>query len=131
GRADQTSCRLLREAARRKHGMMHSISDNACSFCRKKRRDAGPLVEGQGPSGLGGVLICRQCALLCLDILDQEERRRAGETWSGLTESHSRANTVAGLIRELRAFDDQTLEVRICFDLREPSHAIAHVALID
>ena len=48
-----------------------------CSFCRKGRRESGPLVEGPGPTGTGGVFICGDCAKLALSIIEQEQQRFA------------------------------------------------------
>src|SRR3954464_8095038 len=44
-----------------------------CSFCRKRRRDVGPLVEGPGD-----VYICGECIDLCQSIIEQERKRRGG-----------------------------------------------------
>ena len=46
-----------------------------CSFCHKSYRDVGPLVEGPGD-----VYICGECIDLCQHILDQERRRRNGNS---------------------------------------------------
>lgn len=51
-----------------------------CSFCRKGRRESGPLVEGPGPTGTGGVFICGDCAKLALSIIEQEQQRLADRT---------------------------------------------------
>jgi len=75
--------------------LMHSTSENLCSFCRRNRGDAGPLVEGPGSSGLGGAAICRHCALLCLAVFDQEQRRRAGKEAAADCESATSALTAA------------------------------------
>lgn len=45
-----------------------------CSFCRKTYREAGPLVEGPGE-----IFICRSCAELCVNIIDEEHQRRKGQ----------------------------------------------------
>jgi hypothetical protein len=50
-------------------------SGAVCSFCRKSRSEVGPLVEGAGPEGTGGVFICRTCTDLSLAIFEQEDRR--------------------------------------------------------
>ena len=106
-------------------------ADNQCSFCRKGRREAGLLVEGAGLGGSGGVFICRHCAVLCLEILEAEQQRRADEGARGqLDEGRSRGRTIAGLVRELRRFEDQTLEVRLSFDLGETSHPISLVGIM-
>jgi hypothetical protein len=49
-----------------------------CSFCRKPPGEVGPLVEGPD-TGSGSVFICRACAALTIDIIDDEGRRRRGE----------------------------------------------------
>lgn len=43
-----------------------------CSFCRKRYRDVGPLVEGPGD-----VFICYACIKLCESIIEQERHRRS------------------------------------------------------
>ncbi len=60
--------------------------DEACSFCRKPPSETGPIVEGAG-TGSGRAFICRPCAELAIEILDQELRRRGGKpaTMSRLT----------------------------------------------
>lgn len=50
--------------------------DARCSFCRESSGKVGPLVEGKGPDGTGGVFICEQCAELVLTITAEEKRRR-------------------------------------------------------
>ncbi len=45
---------------------------NACSFCGKSQRDAGPMVEGPKD-----VYICASCVELCHNII-QQERRKSG-----------------------------------------------------
>jgi hypothetical protein len=45
-----------------------------CSFCHKKHPETGPLVEGAGLQGTGGIFICRTCTELCLDIFEQERQ---------------------------------------------------------
>jgi superfamily II helicase len=52
--------------------------DEACSFCQKPPNEVGPIVEGPG-TGNGSVFICRDCAELAIEILDQELRRRGGK----------------------------------------------------
>jgi ClpX C4-type zinc finger len=52
--------------------------EEACSFCRKPLSETGPIVEGAG-TGSGRVFICRPCAELAIEILDQELRRRGGK----------------------------------------------------
>jgi hypothetical protein len=105
-------------------------ADSRCSFCRKGRREAGLLVEGPGPGGSGGVFICRHCAVLCLEVLEAEQQRREDEGGRGqLDEGRPRGRTIAGLIRELRRFEDQTLEVRLSFGLGETSHPISLVGI--
>ena len=42
-----------------------------CSFCNKKSRDTGPLVEGAGD-----VFICGECVELCQQILVRDRRTR-------------------------------------------------------
>jgi hypothetical protein len=49
--------------------------DEACSFCRKPASEIGPIVEGAG-TGSERVFICRSCAELAIEILDQELSRR-------------------------------------------------------
>ena len=49
-----------------------------CSLCLESFRDVGPLVEGPDTGG-GSVYICRACAELAIDILEDETRVRAGE----------------------------------------------------
>src|SRR5262245_21606806 len=46
-----------------------------CSFCRKSYRDCGPLVEGPDD-----VYICGECIELCQSIIDEEKRRRSGDS---------------------------------------------------
>jgi putative transcriptional regulator len=48
------------------------------SFCLESLRDAGPLVEGPD-TGSGSVFICRACAELAIDILEDATRVRAGQ----------------------------------------------------
>jgi hypothetical protein len=43
-----------------------------CSFCRRRRREAGPLVEAPNR-----VFICEQCIELCRSIMEQEKARIA------------------------------------------------------
>jgi ClpX C4-type zinc finger len=50
-----------------------------CSFCRKHLQKTGPLVEGKGPSGTGGVFICRECAAMALSIIGIEDHRLEGQ----------------------------------------------------
>src|SRR5262245_10816337 len=88
-------------------------ADSQCSFCRKGRREAGVLVEGRGLGGCGGVFICRHCAVLCLEILEAEQQRRDEGTSGPPDEGRPRGRTIAGLVRELRRLQDQTLEVRL------------------
>jgi hypothetical protein len=88
-------------------------------------------VEGPGLSGTGGVFICRLCAVLCQEIVE-EEQRRAGEGTRDRPEGEQpRGKTIAGLIRELRRFEDQTLEVRLSLDLGETTHTISLVGLMN
>jgi hypothetical protein len=54
-------------------------TDARCSFCRENPRKVGPLVEGEGPSGTGGVYICENCAELVLTIVAEEKRWRGRE----------------------------------------------------
>jgi len=42
-----------------------------CSFCRKNFQEVGPLAEGPNQ-----VFICGDCAQLCIDIIEQERKRR-------------------------------------------------------
>ncbi|HET6879633.1 MAG TPA: ClpX C4-type zinc finger protein [Pirellulales bacterium] len=49
-----------------------TITDACCSFCDKSYLDVGPLVEGPK----GGAFICRDCAALCLEIIERERNRR-------------------------------------------------------
>jgi hypothetical protein len=58
------------------NGFASRPDDMRCSFCCRRRTDVGPLVEGCGPKGKGGVFICRECVELFLSIFDQEEARR-------------------------------------------------------
>ena len=60
-------------------------ADARCSFCREHPRKVGPLVEGEGPDGAGGVYICEDCAELVLTIV-AEEKRRSGR---GTSEDHA------------------------------------------
>ncbi len=55
-------------------------TDPSCSFCGKGRRETGPLVEGPGPEGNGGVYICRECVRLALAIFDQTQQPSPGDT---------------------------------------------------
>ncbi len=54
--------------------------DARCSFCRQHARKVGPLVEGEGPDGTGGVFLCEGCAELVLAIAAEEKRRRGKGT---------------------------------------------------
>jgi hypothetical protein len=56
-------------------------TDAQCSFCRENPRKVGPLVEGEGPDGTGGVYICENCAELVLTIVAEEKRRRGRENY--------------------------------------------------
>ncbi|MGE0481653.1 MAG: ATP-dependent Clp protease ATP-binding subunit ClpX [Phycisphaerae bacterium] len=49
---------------------------NACSFCGKSHRDAGPMVEGPDD-----VYICSSCIEMCHNLM-RDERKRAGRTRS-------------------------------------------------
>jgi hypothetical protein len=51
-----------------------------CSFCGRGQFEAGPLVEGQGAQGAGGVFICAQCVELARKIFEQVQQRPPGET---------------------------------------------------
>lgn len=51
-------------------------ADARCSFCREHPGKVGPLVEGEGLDGTGGVFICEDCAELVLRIVAAEKRRR-------------------------------------------------------
>jgi hypothetical protein len=51
-------------------------ADAQCSYCRKLPREVGPLVEGAGSKGSGGVFICGECAELTLAIVESEKQRR-------------------------------------------------------
>lgn len=42
-----------------------------CSFCKRSHTEVGPLVEGPDD-----VYICGECASLCQQIVDEEQRRR-------------------------------------------------------
>jgi ATP-dependent Clp protease ATP-binding subunit ClpX len=53
--------------------------DARCSFCGKSYREVGPLVEGQGPEGFGGVFICRADVELCRTAFEQQDALRAEE----------------------------------------------------
>lgn len=55
-------------------------ADARCSFCREHPRKVGPLVEGEGPDGTGGVFLCEDCAELVLTIVAEEKRRRGKGT---------------------------------------------------
>jgi DNA-directed RNA polymerase specialized sigma24 family protein len=46
-----------------------------CSFCLKGFRLVGPLIEGPDRNDLGKAYICRECAELCLSILETEKKR--------------------------------------------------------
>jgi hypothetical protein len=105
--------------------------ENRCSFCRKTRGEAGPLVEGPGLSGTGGVFICRLCAVLCQEIADEEQRRADEGTRDRAEAGQPRGKTIAALIRELRKFEDQTLEVRLSLDLGQTTHAISLVGTMN
>jgi ClpX C4-type zinc finger len=59
--------------------------DARCSFCRESPGKVGPLVEGEGPQGSGGVFICEQCAELVLTIIAEEKRRRRTSEAQGET----------------------------------------------
>jgi hypothetical protein len=63
------------EEARATTGERADDSGARCSFCRESRPEVGPLVEGAGPEGTGGVFICRACTELSLAIFEQERRR--------------------------------------------------------
>lgn len=52
--------------------------ERVCSFCRKPPNEVGPIIEGPS-AGSGSVYICRACAVLAIDILDDEDRVRRGE----------------------------------------------------
>src|SRR5262245_51593416 len=103
--------------------------ENCCSFCGKSRREAGPLVEGRGLGGTGGVFICRLCAVRCQEIVEVEQRRAEEGTRGRPEEAQPRGRTIAGLIRELRGFEDQSLEIRLSLDLGETTHPISLVGV--
>ena len=105
-------------------------ADNQCSFCRKGRREAGLLVEGQSLGGRGGVFICRHCAALCLEILEAEQQRRADGARGPFDEGPPHGRTIADFVRELRRFKDQTLEVRLSLDLGETSYPVSLVGIM-
>ena len=104
-------------------------AENRCSFCRKSRGEAGPLVEGPGQGGTGGVFICRRCAVLCQEIAEAEQQRVSGGTGCRHDEEQAGGKTIAGLIRELRRFEDQTLAVRLSLDLGKTTHALSLVGI--
>jgi hypothetical protein len=52
--------------------------EESCSFCRKPLSETGPIVEGAG-TGSERVFICRPCAELVIEILDEKLRRRGGK----------------------------------------------------
>jgi hypothetical protein len=62
--------------AREKQRRPANHDDAQCSFCSESPRKVGPLVEGEGPDGTGGVFICEECAELVLTITAEEKRRR-------------------------------------------------------
>jgi hypothetical protein len=68
--------------------------------------------------------------VLCLEVLEAEQQRREDEARGRLDEGQSRGRTIAGLVRELRRFEDQTLVVRLSFDLGETSHPISLVGIM-
>ena len=47
-----------------------------CWFCGGNLSNVGPLVEGEGPEGDGGVYICGACAELVQRIITEENRLR-------------------------------------------------------
>ena len=55
-------------------------TDAQCSFCRENPRKVGPLVEGEGPDGTGGVYICENCAELVPTIIAEQKRWRGRGT---------------------------------------------------
>jgi hypothetical protein len=62
-----------------------NLDDARCSFCRESPRKVGPVVEGEGPDGTGGVYICEECAELVLTITAEEKRRRGTSEAQGET----------------------------------------------
>ena len=54
--------------------LLTPASVKVCSFCRKSECDCGPLVEGPGPKGAGGIYICHGCAVFAVSIVDQERQ---------------------------------------------------------
>jgi ATP-dependent protease Clp ATPase subunit len=52
--------------------------DPTCSFCRKSYQECGPLVEGPFT-----VLVCRECAAVCLEViqthLEERKQDKSGE----------------------------------------------------
>ena len=75
--------------------------DARCSFCGDNPRKVGPLVQGEGPGGVGGVFICEECADLVLHIIAQEKRRRGAiEETPKVTVTRPTLNHMRELVRQ-------------------------------